>query len=404
MILGKTVAPTEQQTIPSVAKDPTMQMLGEWSNAILDDLEPTKQWSHHNIPFLTDLSNFANTARTKAEQIQTPVGMPEGEAKLHLSRIPPNEAGPEVAEMLGRIAQKTGYFRQLTELGTDTSLIGSLKEGQYIAPVIFLTPDNIFNGLLGRITGNEYGGHALGKICFVEGENINPKDLWMLLATEGTLPQTAAIIQHELAHTTQGTVLRMQEARFAAATDLIAPLLAFLVHRQLGSGVSIFYTLTYISYRFLKHNRQNAQGNYNITDLISEIHAFEAMSEVPVSGATSPSEPPEIVDLLIEKYGLRQEDMEIAYTTLAQIRTLRALGLSHNEIGQIVSKLKYDSEARSFHLEDILKQELHKRGITESIGIDPNQIYAAANAKFELEIAFNRHEAIRIATQSLRRF
>lgn len=382
--------------------NPLAQLQKRWSESIQQELAPALGWGTTDNTFLTGLQTRAREADAKLTQLVTPVGIPGSVADLHLSRLSEDDLTAEFAETILKIGSETGYLKQLQELGLETSLISGLRGGRYAAPVIFIQPDNIANRVFELIVNTEFDGYAVGKLVLLKSGDIHRKLFWKLLATDGTLPEELGALQHELVHTTQLKVTPTGIIKETAylLKHLSPFFLTFLVQRQLGDIISTAYIIMLIYYRQLRHKRVMTTRDSHI---LGELHAYDAGYELPLQTAET-TESDEIINHLSLHYGLRPEDMEVARTTLSHLRTLRALGLSHHEIGRIVARKKYDPQLRSFRLDIEIKAELKKRGITESMGVDPDAVCQVATTLFELDLAYNRHEATRIAAKRLSQF
>ena len=337
------------------------------------------------------LVDYRNQLNQNFDLIHQPVGLSTGIAKSYLARIPSEDLKPEFDHLILRLRGETEYLEELEDVGIAAGLLAGLEKGRYGSLVKFFAPDTLVAKVMRK---KGIGGAYLPLLDLVVFPDKPPtvEEMWLSMANEGKLPKLIFNLDHELTHDKQYT--KMQKAL------LHLPGLSRAVgYQTILSRYGLIPALSFMVSTY--HLAKKLRANFTNDEILSEIHAFEAMASNPGFNDEGLDERGEIAGFVAGYYGDLDSDFLAANKAFNLIRGLRVMGLDDKAIGRLVSQTRFDEDKQTYpKLEKRLKKEQEHWGIEREE--DYYRVRRALLSRQELELHVQRHYARRISAEQLK--
>lgn len=343
-------------------------------------------------PKINELRKYKSTVEGKLLYLRKPVGLPVWEARYLMDRIPEQDRDAGFDATILRLQRETGYLKELEDVGISSALVAGLENGKFKALVKFLAPENFLAKSMTR-KGVAASYAPILDTIFIPEKAPTSEEMWLMLATEGTLPEVIASLDHELTHDAQWS---KQQRAAILGLSAVSTASYFALVRKYGVIAAIGISN---AIRLLTNQMEKGLKN---DEMLQEVHAFEASAESPTNGRERFIHRREIAEHIINAYEPSGKDLPDALYAYDLIHTLRILGMDDQELGKLVNLARFDKKTRSFpRLE---RAKLEKKSEWGIAGDDDfENVTDTLLAKHDLELALQRHKAEEIATRELKR-
>ncbi len=373
-----------------------------------------------------DLVKFGARLVDSASPNISKVGVSTDHLTEVLRKLPSEQLRLAFGELSNSISTNTSYFREFNSLGITNELQNGFKAGALGVRIKFTGDRQVESG--GEDLGASAQYNSRTNEATVEGHAAAAPELWARLATDGRLPDQIEFIHHELIHSLQrgGSLSRVSRAGIAIGSSIGVGLSASLFGAsfgvQLPLQVATYFAAAYAIDRFcgaVDRSEGCAAGR-----AIRELQAYLATEESP-SIAREPRSPMEHVMHISMQIGaevpqLRQDPNSDERVMLvsqgrmvaagmavvgagAQLAALRLLGVSHQDLGKLLSKAEFDPRTAGFPT-----LSAKERAVRQELGLQDDALYTktlqALDFKRKVENTEARQQACRIARSALIQF
>ncbi|MBU1070835.1 hypothetical protein KKG65_00290 [Patescibacteria group bacterium] len=365
-------------------------MRKRWETNIVDGFSRLDNIKIGN-PKIEKLKDYAKNLDEKFEYLNKPVGLTAQQAELLMSKIPKEDRDAGFDATILSLRKETNYLDELEEVGISAALLTGLENGKYKAFVLFLAPDSIFTkGMKKKGVMACY--FSILDTVVVPQKAPTSEEMWLMLATEGRLPEFVSSLDHELTHDLQWS--KGQRAiMLGLSTSQQVSYFSLLQKYGLLVALSVSSAIGILSRRLAR--------KLDNDEMLAEIHAYEASASSP-SAMDNPTDKFQIAGHVIHEYELKSRIIEDALRAYDSIHLLRIMGLKDKKLGELVTRARFDEDTRTFpRLEQALIERKNDWGIINDE--DFEKVTKALLAQHDMELRFQRHRAQEVATRELRR-
>lgn len=355
------------------------------AKALFEKLAEIGSSTQEGQHFLSQLQTFGkNDLEDAVTFVEKDIGLTDAASRRLISEL--SNVQPIFDSALLRIKRETGYFGYSQGEQVSLSLLSRLKGSNFKEHIIFLSPDSWFFRM--RMAGASYV-PSVPDVIFASNDLPTDSEMLAALTTSGSLPDLASFIDHELVHKKQ-----LSLADRVTITGMTLTLLGSILN-SVGNESVVAHVLGYSLAFGAGLVIKKIFGN----QFLGEVHAQIAGVDTPFADPLL-SRPDRIIGML--RYYNTFKGLDSAVHAYNQIRALRLLGVSDEEIGEVVKKDKLDTNHKLSY--PGLHAALEKR--LEVLGIEVKYLEVLINCifvKHQLQIITQRNLAKIIATQELKR-
>lgn len=377
--------------------------LAELENKVRDGFTALDTLAVSN-PHIDELREYGKHLEEKFAILRTSTGV-SGELARHLiGEIREEDRKAEFEGVLLRIQHDTSYLKELADTNVLSGVIEGegLENGEFGSLIQFMGEDSWLAKRL--LPGNAAAGYSpMLDVTFVKGRPPTDEEIWRQLASEGTLPDIIASLDHEQTHDTQTSMLDRGAMWSPFVLGWTASALSAHFLGDVGAVTTRLATSKFNPFWGKLKERINGDP------YLSEVHAYEAAASSPTSGWDQMDEGEEIAEHVVNNYEPSSDDTrfssdrydqaEIAYS---EVHTLRLLGMDDRQIGHVVGRNHFDAKTKTYpSLKKAIDQRLQEWGITNEQ--DKETVLGALKTRQELEFHVARQKAKQIAARELKR-
>ena len=343
-------------------------------------------------PKILELKKYSEGIDEKLQFLRKPVGMGHQEAELLMSKIPQKDHDAGFDATILRLQRETKYLEELEDVGISSALLTGLENGKYGAWVKFISPDSFYaKGMQKKGSAGRY--IPMLDMVVIPQKAPTSEEMWLMLATEGTLPSVVSHLDHELTHDLQWNKIQRSAILGLNSAQTVSYFWLIKTYGILTS-LGISNVVGIASKRIAK--------NLSNDGMLQEIHSFSASADSPTAKEDEFDEREEISGHVINAYNLKDRELFDALYAYDLIHNLKMLGTNDRELGKLVNMAKFDKKSRRFYkLEKALEKKSMEWGVNNPE--DVGNLLTALNAKHDLELRYQRHKAEEVAARELRR-
>lgn len=360
-----------------------------WESSIRSRLSVINDFQSNN-PRVGEIKRYFKESDSKIALLRKPVGIGHQQAELLLSRIPPEDRDAGFDSVILRLKKETDYLSELDEVGISDALLEGLDQGKYKAWVKFISPDSFYaRGMQKRGSVGRY--IPTFDMVIIPQKAPTSEDMWLMLATEGTLPRVVSDLDHELSHDLQWG--KFQRTAIIGLSS-VPSVSYFWLLKTYGvlTALGLSNAAGILSSRIVK--------NFDNDTLLAETHSYNASVSSATNSDKSLDGGLETAIHILESYKLKDRSLMDALYAYNLIYSMRMLRADDAELGKLVSMAKFDKKERNYpRLEKALSEKALEWGVDNKE--DMEKLVIALGAKHDLELRYQRHLAEKVAVDVL---